>query len=918
MFALLWSITAHAYDIEVNGMYYNITDNQTKTVEVTYVEFGEGNADFYYGNVTIPKRISTNGVTYTVTAIGDYAFYFCSNLASINIPTSVTSIGEGAFEDCPLLTSISIPESITSIGVYSFCHSGLTSVVIPNSVTFIGGSAFLGCNSLTSATISNNVTEINMWTFGECPNLNTIIIPNGVTIIGEYAFYHCSFTSVIIPESVSTISDYAFYYCNNLMSITIPERVTSIGQRAFGYCNNLHNLTFEPKTPPTYPSTNPVFNNTPTIIVPQGCKAAYETAGWNQSCTVREENIQDGDLYYTILSEADATVGVCKGYYINENGYVRDAEYSGNLTVPATINYEGKTYTVTEICDYTFQAAAAGFNGREKGLTGITLPQTLRRIGMSAFTQSDLQSVVIPKSVTTMGGLNSYTGVYLENPFMMCSKLSTISVEAGNPVYDSRDNCNAIIKTGSNELISSSLSTVIPVSVKSIGRFSFSATGKESVVIPSGVEEIKERAFYCVNHSYLKSVTIPETVKNIGEYAFTECTLLESIELPDNISVIGKYTFSGCESLQTVKLPKNLKSIGYGAFEYTESLSSIYFPDKLTEISHGAFSYSNLSVLRLSNQIETVGEDAFDFCTNLNTIIIPASLQSIGQCAFDGSTNITSVTAMSPEPASIIATTFGTDNNPINPNAMLYVPAGSKAKYQAATGWNMFPNISEFSVTCHINASDISGTGGTAVQLPISVTDEGNTIGVQFDLLLPEGISIATDDEGFVKAIMGDRSNGHTFTASKVDDGHYSFVIANMQNRILQGTTGTVITIELNVDKNIILGDYDILITDAKLSVKNGTEQAGVILSNSASTLSVSDITPGDVNGDGDIDIVDVTSTISYVIHQPPTVFIVGAADVNHDGTVDIVDVTTIIEMVLNKGRNQQNIKRKWDTIEPE
>lgn len=97
---LMTSITAWAYDFEMNGVYYNITDANAKTVAVTYVEYGTGNKDFYYGSVTIPNRVSKNNVIYDVTSIGDAAFFFCSDLTSVTIPNSVTTIGNEAFRNC--------------------------------------------------------------------------------------------------------------------------------------------------------------------------------------------------------------------------------------------------------------------------------------------------------------------------------------------------------------------------------------------------------------------------------------------------------------------------------------------------------------------------------------------------------------------------------------------------------------------------------------------------------------------------------------------------------------------------------------------------------------------------------------------------------------------------------------------------
>ena len=180
-----------------------------------------------------------------VTSIGDWAFYNCTSLTSVNIPDSITSIEEYAFSGCTSLQSITIPDSVTSIGKEAFnrCNS-LTSVTIGNSVTSIETSAFYECTSLKSITIPDSVTSIGDFAFDSCHSLTSITIPDSVTSIGKYAFFGCtSLTSVTIGNGVTSIGEAAFYECTKLTSITIPDSVTSIGDNAFQSCTSLTSVT---------------------------------------------------------------------------------------------------------------------------------------------------------------------------------------------------------------------------------------------------------------------------------------------------------------------------------------------------------------------------------------------------------------------------------------------------------------------------------------------------------------------------------------------------------------------------------------------------------------------------------------------------------------------------------------------------
>ena len=183
--SVIFSISASAYDVEVDGIYYNLI-SKVNAAEVTKGD------EKYSGSITIPSSIKVNDVEYSVTSIRPGAFSHCG-LTSITIPNSVTSIGDEAFCQSPDLTSITIPNSVTSIGIGVFfdCH-GLISITIPNSVTIIDRYAFGYCSGLTSITIPNSVTRIEDEAFGLCRGLTSITIPNSVTSIGNSAFYECS------------------------------------------------------------------------------------------------------------------------------------------------------------------------------------------------------------------------------------------------------------------------------------------------------------------------------------------------------------------------------------------------------------------------------------------------------------------------------------------------------------------------------------------------------------------------------------------------------------------------------------------------------------------------------------------------------------------------------------------------------
>ena len=281
---MLLPMLASAAAVEVDGIYYKLDEN-AKTAEVTE------NPNMYSGEVVIPASVIYETVEYNVTAIGTWAFTWCSDLTSITIPNSIASIGGYAFAGCSGLTSITIPNSIASIGAYAFAGcSGLTSITIPNSVTKIVGSAFQNCTGLTSITIPNSVTSITSETFKGCTGLTSVTIPNSVTEICADAFSGCTgLTSITIPNSVTYIDYQVFKNCSALKTLNIGSGIETILDGAFDGCSMLTEVYCYAENVPY--TNNGVFKNSSiesaTLHVPDASLNAYKTTEpWSQFGTI--------------------------------------------------------------------------------------------------------------------------------------------------------------------------------------------------------------------------------------------------------------------------------------------------------------------------------------------------------------------------------------------------------------------------------------------------------------------------------------------------------------------------------------------------------------------------------------------------------------------------------------------------------
>ena len=489
-----------------------------------------------------------------LTSIGEAAFSGCNGLTGIEIPDSVTSIGDGAFCGCNGLTSVTIPDSVTSIGEDAFCGCiRLTSVTIPSSVTSIGDNAFTSCWGLTSVTIPDNVTSIGISVFYDCSGLTSVTIGNGVTSIGDHAFHDCSgLTSVTIPNSVMSIGGGAFYNCSGLTNVTIPDGVTSIGSHAFYGCSGLTTLSVKATTPPSFGSDMLwSCSKLITIYVPTSSVDAYKEAeGWSDFAD-KIVGIDSRLSNMVSVSELSSYIYALNSDELSE---IIITDNTPDLSAIKTIlqTYpEKKILLNLRLCLGLTEIQSGELDDCSSllemyypsSLTRLSVPNTINKIGDYVFYNRNLISIEIPDSVTSIG----------EHAFEECYSLTSITVADGNTIYDSRDNCNAIIR--SNTLIAGCQNTVIPNTVRSIGNSAFSGCNNlTNIEIPDSVKYIGMKAFY--NCRGLTSVTIGNGVTSIGNSAFYNCSKLTTLSVKATTPPsFGSNMLYNCSALTTIYVP---------------------------------------------------------------------------------------------------------------------------------------------------------------------------------------------------------------------------------------------------------------------------------------------------------------------------------------------------------------------------
>ena len=433
-------------------------------------------------------------------------------------------------------------------------------------------------------------------------------------------------TAVYVPSTVKDIGDRAFFGCNNLDRVSIQGGNLKIGAHAFASCRSLKRVVFNGAAAELGDyafrgCSNIAIYYTQNVTAIGEC--AFIGSGLSGELDLRGvKNIKSSAFKGCEITSI--TLGK------NLSAIEPSAFFNCDDFNEIKLSDENDEYVYVDGC-----LIRRSDNTLVLGLASAIIPETVVSIGDYAFAyRKNLSEIAIPSSVTAIG---SYA-------FANCENLKTIEVSQSVKSIQSCvfKNCVSLTKATWRTLVSvpdsvfencSALTDVKLSNVTKIGERAFSGCiGLKEIILPQSLTEIGEYAF---NKTALASITLPQSIDKVGNGWFSDCKYLETVNFDGKIKEIGNSAFIGCISLKNIEIPSSVVSIGNSAFNSCTSLKNIEIPSSVVSIGKFAFiGCSALSEVLFNEGLKTIGESAFHSCKSLSSVQWPLSLEEIGASAF--------------------------------------------------------------------------------------------------------------------------------------------------------------------------------------------------------------------------------------------------------------------------------------------
>ncbi len=857
-----WLSTTEAAAVSDLG---TVFQNRTDITSFDELHYFTGLSDIWPSTFSGCTNLKTLMLPTGVTCIRESVFSGMSGLTRVTIPESVTSIMPSAFAGCSGLAFATIPSGVTSIGAAAFAGcSGVKTLTIPSSVTTIADGAFLNCTGLTTVTVYPAEAEWSATAFSGCTNIKSVKVP----VIDLAAFCNNQVVGLIyatinkpvqlldndgveivkytIPSSVASIGDHAFHNCTGLTFVKIPYEVKSIGASVFEGCSGMTSYNI-------YTYGGGVKSIGPLAFA--GCTALTKGSIPAGIATIPDGLFQNCSSMESVNIPSVAAIG--------------SSAFSGCSSLTKTTI----PLSVTNIGQEAFKNCSL--------LTTITIPLNVAEIGPDAFSGcSGMTSVYCNVETPLDISQNTFTNranaiLYVPDGCVEAYQAADywkdfMEINVNDPAisfYDSNTQAVCVEKWDSNKDGRLGMSEAAAVTtLGSVFHGNRSVTYFDELVYFTGLTSIWSSSFSgCVN---LRSVQIPKNVTYVGSKVFDNTYLYNNA--PNGIFYVDRWAcgYKG-ELPNAITLKEGTRGISESLFKARTTLTSVSIPESVKYICDYAFYCCyNLSSATIPSNVVSIGSYAFFSCSNLSNVIIPSTVTSIGNYAFYGCSNLTSVYCNRREPLSIESKVF------YNPSkATLYVPEGSREAYMAAPYWKDFGNIIEINpvlpepdvldpdepdtdysaIDNTLYLEPVEGMEGGQALLSVKMKNKAEISSFQFNLRLPEGVTVATDADGLPMAEMSEerttRQKTDYFDVVLQDDGSLQVLCTTSAEDpdtghpyVFSGNDGEVARVRVNIADNLSTGDYPVILKKVSTST---FEHVAYYTDHLKSTLSVTNSATG-------------------------------------------------------------------------